>query len=149
MKTTQITPSDIKKEWYIVDATDKTLGRLASQIAYVLRGKQKPSFVPHLDCGDFVVVVNAEKIRVTGNKEHDKSYYHHTGYVGGIKGATLSEVRQKTPGRLIEIAVKGMMPKSALSKKAVDKLKVYAGPNHPHMAQSPKPLVERLVVAAK
>lgn len=150
MKTAKITPKDIKQDWYIVDADGKTLGRLASQIAYVLRGKQKPNYVPHLECGDYVVVTNAKKIHLTGNgkKEENKTYYRHTGYVGGIKSSTVRELREKTPQLIIEKAVKGMLPKTKLGSQMFNNLKVYEGESHPHKAQQPKPLQQRTAKGA-
>jgi large subunit ribosomal protein L13 len=139
-KTFVAKPADIEREWYVVDATDLTLGRLATQIASVLRGKHKPEYTPYEDVGDFVVVINAEKVQVTGRKLDQKQYYHHTGYPGGIKSITLRKQLQKHPERVIEHAVKGMLPHGPLGRRQFKKLKVYAGPEHPHQAQSPKPL---------
>ena len=139
-KTFVAKPADIERVWYVVDATDLTLGRLATQIASVLRGKHKPEYTPHEDVGDFVVVVNAEKVQVTGRKLDQKRYYHHTGYPGGIKSITLRKQLQKHPERVIEHAVRGMLPHGPLGRRQFKKLKVYAGPEHPHQAQSPKPL---------
>ena len=139
-KTFVAKPADIERVWYVVDATDLTLGRLATQIASVLRGKHKPEYTPHEDVGDFVVVVNAEKVQVTGRKLYQKQYYHHTGYPGGIKSITLRKQLQKHPERVIEHAVRGMLPHGPLGRRQFKKLKVYAGPEHPHQAQSPKPL---------
>lgn len=139
-KTFVAKPADIERVWYVVDATDLTLGRLATQIASVLRGKHKPEYTPHEDVGDFVVVVNAEKVQVTGRKLDQKQYYHHTGYPGGIKSITLRKQLQKHPERVIEHAVRGMLPHGSLGRRQFKKLKVYAGPEHPHQAQSPKPL---------
>jgi len=139
-KTFVAKPADIERVWYVVDATDLTLGRLATQIASVLRGKHKPEYTPHEDVGDFVVVVNAEKVQVTGRKLDQKQYYHHTGYPGGIKSITLRKQLQKHPERVIEHAVRGMLPHGPLGRRQFKKLKVYAGPEHPHQAQSPKPL---------
>lgn len=123
------------RNWVVVDAENKPLGRVSSEIATVLRGKNKPSYTPHNDSGDFVVVINAEKVKLTGNKNADKTYYRHTGYVGGIKEQKASEIREKTPERLIEFAVKGMIPRTRLGRKQLGKLKVYAGIDHPHQAQ--------------
>ena len=136
---------DIKKEtarhnWFVVDATDKTLGRMATEIANRLRGKHKAEYTPHVDTGDYVVVVNAEKVKVTGNKAADKNYYHHTGYPGGIKSISFEKLIDKAPERAIEAAVKGMMPKNKLSRAMLGKLKVYAGNEHPHSAQQPQAL---------
>lgn len=133
-------PGDIERTWFVVDATDVPLGRLASQIAQVLRGKHKPTYAPHVDGGDFVVVVNAEKVHVSGNKEIEKIYYRHSGYPGGLRAETLSEVREKHPDRIVEVAVKGMLPKNRLGRQMARKLKVYAGPDHPHQSQKPQPL---------
>jgi len=129
-----------QQEWYVVDATGKTLGRLASQIAHVLRGKHKPVFTPHIDTGDYVVVVNAEKVRVTGRKMDQKKYYRHSGYVGGLRTITLRDQLAKHPTRVIELAVRGMLPHNRLGRQVIKKLKVYAGPDHPHKAQDPQPL---------
>jgi large subunit ribosomal protein L13 len=139
-KTFVAKPADIEREWYVVDAADLTLGRLATQIASVLRGKHKPEYTPYEDVGDFVVVINAEKVQVTGRKLDQKQYYHHTGYPGGIKSITLRKQLQKHPERVIEHAVKGMLPRGPLGRRQFKKLKVYAGSEHPHQAQSPKPL---------
>ncbi|MCD8200146.1 MAG: 50S ribosomal protein L13 [Coriobacteriaceae bacterium] len=133
-------PSDVQREWLLVDATDKTLGRLCSQIAQILRGKHKPTYTPHVDTGDFVVVINADKVKVTGNKNSDKVYYHHTGHPGGLKSETFEEAMAKHPERVIEQAVKGMLPKNSLGRQMGKKLKVYAGPEHPHQAQKPRPI---------
>ena len=133
-------PGDIERSWYVVDATDVPLGRLASEIAQVLRGKNKPTYAPHIDGGDYVVVVNAEKVHVSGNKEVEKLYFRHSGYPGGLRAESLSEVREKHPERLVEVAVKGMLPKNRLGRQIYRKLKVYSGPDHPHRSQSPEPL---------
>ncbi len=135
MKTYSLKGGDIEKHWHVVDATDQTLGRLATQVAGLLRGKHKPTYSPHLDAGDFVVVVNAEKIRVTGNKMQDKKYYRHTGYMGGLKVTTLGTMLQRRPGRVIELAVRGMLPRNRLGRRVYGHMKVYAGPDHPHHAQ--------------
>ncbi|MGD8379646.1 MAG: 50S ribosomal protein L13 [Gammaproteobacteria bacterium] len=140
MKTFTAKPDAVKRDWYLVDATDKTLGRLATEIARRLRGKHKPEYTPHVDTGDYIVVVNAEKIRVTGNKLRDKTYYHHTGFIGGIKSITLDKLLQKAPERAIQHAVKGMLPKNPLGRAMFRKLKVYAGSEHRHEAQQPQPL---------
>src|SRR5690554_1070655 len=132
MKTYSAKQADIKRDWYVVDAEGKTLGRLASEIALRLRGKHKPEYTPHVDTGDYIVVVNAEKVRVTGRKETDKVYYHHTGYIGGIKSITFEKLIQKAPERVIEFAVKGMLPKNRLGRAMFKKLKVYAGTEHRH-----------------
>jgi large subunit ribosomal protein L13 len=138
MSTWTVRPGDIQRKWYIVDASDLVLGRLATRIATVLRGKHRPQYTPHADCGDHVIVINAEKIRVTGNKENDKVYYRHSGYAGGLKSITLEKQREKHPERIIEAAVKGMMPKGPLGRSMLKKLKVYAGGDHPHEAQQPE-----------
>ena len=140
MKTISANKETVKRSWYLVDATDKTLGRLSTEIANRLRGKHKPAYTPHVDTGDYIVVVNAEKVKVTGNKVTDKMYYRHTGYPGGIKSVTFGELIEKAPERAIETAVKGMMPKNKLSNAMLSKLKVYAGSEHPHSAQQPTPL---------
>ena len=137
MKTTITKPEEVERSWYVVDAEGQTLGRLASQVAAVLRGKHKPGFTPSVDCGDYVVIVNAEKIRVTGNKLDDKMYYRHSGYPGGLTEINLREQLDRYPTRPIELAIKGMLPKNKLGRKMFKKLKVYVGPEHPHQAQSP------------
>jgi large subunit ribosomal protein L13 len=138
MKTYVATPADRQRDWYVVDAEGQTLGRLATRIADVLRGKRKPEYTPHVDTGDFVVVVNAEKIRVTGKKMEQKRYWRHSGYPGGIKSRTLAEMLDRRPEEVIRKAVKGMLPRNRLARKQLTKLKVYAGPDHPHTAQQPK-----------
>ena len=140
MKTFMASPATIHRKWYVVDATDMTLGRLASEVAKVLRGKNKPIFTPHIDCGDNVIVINAEKIKVTGKKMDQKVYYHHSDYVGGLKEATLREKLEKKPEQVIELAVKGMLPKGPLGRQMFTKLHVYAGPEHKHEAQKPEVL---------
>jgi large subunit ribosomal protein L13 len=145
MKTFSAKPSNIEKKWFIVDATGQTLGRLSSQIAYILRGKHKPTFTPHMDMGDYVIVVNADKIELKGGKELNKPYYRHSGYFGGLKTTLAFELRQKHPERLIEFAVKGMLPHNSLGRQCYRNLKVYAGTEHPHTAQNPQPLPERIV----
>ncbi len=140
MKTYTATPATIKRDWYVIDATDKVLGRLASEIASRLRGKHKPEFTPHMDTGDYIVVVNADKVRVTGNKARDKMYYRHSGYPGGIKQQNFSKLMESKPERAIEIAVKGMLPKGPLGRTMFRKLKVYAGADHNHQAQQPQAL---------
>ncbi len=140
MKTFMQRKEDVQREWFIVDATGKTLGRLASEIAKILMGKHKPTYTPHVDGGDFVVVVNAEKIHATGKKLDKKIYYRHTGYPGGLKETTLREMLQKKPEEVIRLAVRGMLPKNKLRDRRMKRLKVYAGPEHPHKAQNPKPL---------
>ena len=138
MKTYSAKPGEITREWYLVDAEGKTLGRLATQIADTLRGKRKPQFTPHVDTGDFVVVVNAEKIQVTGNKLDQKRYYRHSGYPGGLKSRTLREQLDRRPTEVLRIAVKGMLPKNRLARQQITKLKIYAGSEHPHAPQNPK-----------
>ena len=140
MKSFMASPSTIEREWYVVDATGHTLGRLASEIATILRGKNKPTYTPHIDTGDYVIVVNAEKIQVTGKKLDQKIYYHHSEYVGGMKEATLREMMQKKPEFVITHAVKGMLPKGPLGRQMLKKLHVYAGPEHNHAAQKPETL---------
>jgi large subunit ribosomal protein L13 len=140
LKTYVATPSDRERNWLLVDATGQTLGRLATQIADALRGKTKPEYTPHIDTGDFVVVVNAERISVTGQKRTEKKYYRHSGYPGGIKERTLQEMLDRRPEEVIRLAVKGMLPKNRLARKQLTKLKVYAGPEHPHEAQKPQPM---------
>ena len=140
MKTYVTNPNEIEREWYVMDATGQTLGRLATRIAHRLRGKHKPIYSPSVDAGDYVIVVNAEKIHVTGRKLDQKIYYRHTGYPGGLKEVTLRNLLQKHPTRVIEHAVRGMLPKNRLGRRMFKKLKVYAGPEHPHAAQQPKPL---------
>ena len=140
MKTYSAKTETVKRDWYVVDADGKTLGRLASEIARRLRGKHKPVYTPHVDTGDYIVVVNAEKVRVTGNKEKGKVYYRHTGFIGGIKSITFEKLIAKKPEMVIETAVKGMLPKNPLGRAMYRKLKVYAGPEHNHTAQQPKAL---------
>jgi large subunit ribosomal protein L13 len=140
VKTFVATPSTRERNWLLVDANGQTLGRLATQIADALRGKTKPEYTPHCDTGDFVVVVNAEKIAVTGNKRADKKYYRHTGYPGGIKERSLNDMLERRPEEVIRKAVKGMLPRNRLARKQLTKLKVYAGPEHPHAAQQPTPM---------
>jgi len=140
MKTYSAKPGEITREWYLVDAEGKTLGRLATQIADTLRGKRKPQYTPHVDTGDFVIVVNAEKIRVTGNKLDQKRYYRHSGYPGGLRSRTLREQLDRRPTEVLRVAVKGMLPKNRLARQQITKLKIYAGSEHPHEAQNPKSL---------
>ena len=140
MKTFMASPATIERKWYVVDATDMTLGRLASEVAKVLRGKNKAIFTPHIDTGDYVIVINAEKIKVTGKKLDQKIYYHHSDYVGGMKETTLKEMMAKKPEKVIELAVKGMLPKGPLGRQMYTKLHVYAGPEHEHAAQKPEVL---------
>jgi large subunit ribosomal protein L13 len=138
MKTYSAKPGEVTREWYLVDAEGKTLGRLATQIADTLRGKRKPQYTPHVDTGDFVIVVNAEKIQVTGNKLDQKRYYRHSGYPGGLRSRTLREQLERRPTEVLRIAVKGMLPKNRLARQQITKLKIYAGPEHPHEAQNPR-----------
>ena len=140
MKTYVATPADRQRDWYVVDAEGQTLGRLATRIADALRGKRKPEYTPHIDTGDFIVVVNAEKIHVTGDKLAQKTYWRHSGYPGGIKSRTLAEMLERRPEEVIRKAVKGMLPRNRLARQQLTKLKVYAGPDHPHAAQQPKPM---------
>ncbi len=140
MKSFMASPSNIERKWYVVDAEGKTLGRLASEVAKVLRGKNKPTFTPHIDTGDYVIVVNAAKIAVTGKKLDQKIYYHHSDYVGGMKETTLREMLAKKPEKVIELAVKGMLPKGPLGRQMITKLHVYAGPEHEQQAQKPEVL---------
>ena len=143
MKTWNAKPGAVERHWYVVDAEGQTLGRLATQIADTLRGKRKPEYTPHVDTGDFVVVVNAEKISVTGQKLDQKMYHRHTGYPGGLRSRTLREQLERRPTEVIRKAVKGMLPRNRLGRAQLGKLKVYAGPEHPHQAQSPQPLEVR------
>jgi len=140
MKTISANPETVKRDWYVIDADGKTLGRMATEIATRLRGKHKPEYTPHVDTGDYIVVINAEKVRVTGNKAKDKMYYRHTGYIGGIKSLSFEKMIDKAPERPIETAVKGMLPKGPLGRAMYKKLKVYAGTEHPHAAQLPQEL---------
>ena len=140
MKTYVATPADRERNWLVVDAAGKTLGRLATQVADQLRGKRKPEYTPHVDVGDFVIVINAEKIAVTGNKRAAKRYYRHSGYPGGLRSRTLQDMLERRPEEVIRRAVRGMMPRNRLARKQLTKLKVYAGPDHPHAAQQPEPL---------
>ena len=139
-KTWNAKPGEVERRWFVVDAEGKTLGRLAVPIADTLRGKNKPAYTPHVDTGDFVIVVNAEKISVTGQKLQEKKYYRHSGYPGGLKSRTLNDMLERRPEEVIRLAVRGMLPKNRLARKQLTKLKVYAGPEHPHAAQQPKPL---------
>ena len=140
MKTFVATPATRERNWLVVDAAGQTLGRLATQIADALRGKRKPEYTPHCDVGDFVIVVNAERISVTGNKLQDKLYYRHSGYPGGLRTRTLAEMLERRPEEVIRKAVKGMLPRNRLARQQLSKLKVYAGPDHPHAAQKPEPM---------
>lgn len=140
MRTISAKADDVKRDWFLIDAEDKTLGRIATEIAHRLRGKHKAIYTPHVDTGDYIVVINAEKVRVSGNKTKDKMYYKHTGYMGGLKEISFEKLIEKAPERVIETAVKGMLPKNPLGREMFRKLKVYAGPNHNHAAQQPQPL---------
>ncbi len=140
MKTFSAKEHEVRRDWFLIDASGKTLGRLASEIARRLRGKHKPEYTPHVDTGDYIVVVNADKIRVTGRKATDKMYHHHTGYIGNLKSISFEKLQQKAPGRVLELAVKGMLPKNPLGRAMYRKLKIYAGSEHKHAAQQPKPL---------
>lgn len=137
MKTFTAKPAEVKRDWYVIDATDKVLGRMAADIARRLRGKHKAEYTPHVDTGDYIVIINAEKVRVTGNKFTDKKYHHHTGYPGGLKTITFDKLLEKNPVKIIETAVKGMLPKNPLGRQMFRKLKVYVGDQHPHTAQQP------------
>lgn len=138
MKTFSAKAETVQRDWFLIDATDKTLGRLSTEIALRLRGKHKPEYTPHVDTGDYIVVINAEKVKVTGNKEEDKIYYHHTGFIGNLKSISLGKLRATHPDRIIKNAVRGMMPKNSLGKAMFKKLKVYAGATHEHTAQQPQ-----------
>jgi large subunit ribosomal protein L13 len=140
LKTYTAKPSEIEQKWYLIDATDLVLGRLSSEVAQLLRGKHKPTFTPHMDMGDFVIIINAEKVRLTGNKEGNKRYFRHTGYPGGTRYTSLKELRSSRPEEVITRAVKGMLPHNRLGRQLIKKLKVYCGPEHPHQAQMPESL---------
>jgi large subunit ribosomal protein L13 len=140
MKTYSAKPAEVQRDWYVVDADGKTLGRLSTEIARRLRGKHKPEFTPHVDTGDYIVVINAEKVNVTGRKRSDKMYYRHTGHPGGIKSLNFEQMIERSPEKAIELAVKGMLPKTRLGRAMLKKLKVYAGGEHQHVAQQPQPL---------
>ena len=140
MNTFSAKPAEVRRDWYVVDATGKTLGRLSTEIAHRLRGKHKPEYTPHVDTGDYIVVINAEKVRVTGNKLQDKMYHHHTGYIGNLKSVPLNKMLDEHPERVIEKAVKGMLPRGPLGRQMYSKLRVFAGPEHTHAAQQPNPL---------
>jgi len=140
MNTFSAKPAEVRRDWFVVDATGKTLGRLSSEIARRLRGKHKPEYTPHVDTGDYIVVVNADRIRVTGAKASDKMYHQHTGYIGNMKSVSFEKMQQNAPGRVLELAVKGMLPKNPLGRAMYRKLKVYAGPEHQHRAQQPTAL---------
>ena len=140
MKTFSAKPAEVQRSWYVVDATDKTLGRLATELALRLRGKHKPVYTPHVDTGDYIVVINAAKIRVTGNKLEGKLYHHHTGYVGHLKTVDLGTMLAEKPERVLTLAVKGMLPKNSLGRAMIKKMRVFAGPEHTHVAQQPQPL---------
>ncbi len=139
MRTYTPKPTDVQRQWYVIDATDVVLGRLASQVAQLLRGKHKPIYAPHLDTGDFVVIVNAEKVALSGNKLDQKRAYRHSGYPGGLRSMTYADLLRRHPERAVEKAIKGMLPKNSLGRKMFGKVKVYAGPDHPHQAQKPIP----------
>jgi len=140
MTTQSAKPAEVRRAWYLIDAEGKTLGRLASECARRLRGKHKPTYTPHVDTGDYLVIVNAEKVRVTGNKLSDKMYYRHTGYIGNLRSASLEQMLDKHPERVIQFAVKGMLPRNPLGRAMIKKMKVFAGPEHRHAAQQPQPL---------
>ncbi|MCF6203773.1 MAG: 50S ribosomal protein L13 [Methylococcaceae bacterium] len=140
MRTFSAKPAEVKRDWYVIDAEGKTLGRLATEVARRLRGKHKPEYTPHVDTGDYIIVINAEKIGVTGNKENDKMYHHHTGYIGSLKSVSLGKLRKTFPDRIIRKAVEGMLPRNPLGRAMYKKLKVYAGSSHDHQAQQPKVL---------
>ncbi|GAB4424416.1 MAG: 50S ribosomal protein L13 [Anaerolineae bacterium] len=140
MKTISAKEADIQRDWYVIDAQGQTLGRLATRTASILRGKHKPLFTPHVDCGDYVIIINAAKVHVTGQKMSQKKYYRHSGYPGGLKEISLRDQLQKFPERVLESAVRGMLPKNRLGRQLFKKLKIYPGPNHPHQAQQPKPM---------
>jgi large subunit ribosomal protein L13 len=144
MKTYSQKLSEVQRDWYVIDAQDQVLGRLATQIATILRGKHKPTFTPSMDDGDFVVVVNADKVRLTGSKPQQKVYHRHTGYPGGLRTTTFKEMMQKHPDRVLRLAVRGMLPKTRMGRKQLVKLRIYAGPDHPHTAQQPKPYIPRI-----
>jgi large subunit ribosomal protein L13 len=149
MRTFSPRPSDVDRRWYVVDAQDVVLGRLATQVAHVLRGKHKPTFAPHMDMGDFVVVVNAAKVKLTGSKETTRLAYRHSGYPGGLKSISFGRLLSERPERLVEQAVRGMLPKNTIGRAQLRKLKVYAGPDHPHAAQRPQSLPESIAAALK
>lgn len=140
MNTFSAKPHEVRRDWYVIDATGKTLGRMATEIARRLRGKHKPEYTPHVDTGDYIVVINAEKIRVTGNKLKDKMYHRYTGYIGNLKSVPLEKLLEDSPERAVQYAVKGMLPRGPLGRKMLSKLRVFAGPEHSHAAQQPKPL---------
>ncbi len=140
MKTYSAKAHEVNHGWFVIDATGKTLGRLASEVARRLRGKHKPEYTPHVDTGDYIIVVNADKVQVTGNKATDKLYHHHTGYIGNLKTISFEKLQERKPGRVIELAVRGMLPRNPLGRAMLRKLKVYAGPDHRHAAQQPRPL---------
>lgn len=140
MKSYMAKPQDIEHKWYVVDAADRPLGRIASEVAKVLRGKHKPTFTPHMDTGDFVIILNADKVKLTGKKWQNKKYYHHSGYPGGLKEITYDKLRAKSPEMILQLAIKGMLPKNTLGRAQLKKLKIYAGAEHPHQAQQPEEL---------
>lgn len=141
MKTFSAKPAEVKHDWYVIDAAGKTLGRLATEVARRLRGKHKAIYTPHVDTGDYIVIVNVSQLKVTGNKAADKMYYHHTGYIGNMKSISFEKMMVKAPSRALEIAVKGMLPKNPLGRAMFQKLKIYAGADHPHQSQQPQPLL--------
>lgn len=138
MKTYYAKPNEVKRDWVLIDAADQVVGRVASKAAMILRGKNKPQYTPHIDTGDFVVIINADKVRFTGTKASEKEYFHYTGFPGGLKSESFKEAMEKHPERVLEHAIKGMMPKTSLGRKQLTKLKIYAGPEHPHTAQAPR-----------
>lgn len=140
MKTESTRKEDVNRKWYVIDAADQVVGRLAVEIARRLRGKHKPTYTPHIDTGDYIIVVNADKVRFTGNKVAQKTYYHHSGYPGGLKAVTAKQLLQTKPERVLELAVKGMLPKNALGRRMFKKMKLYVGPDHPHQSQEPEVL---------
>lgn len=140
MKSYMAKPQDIEHKWYVVDAADQPLGRIASEVAKILRGKHKPTFTPHMDTGDFVIILNAEKVKLTGKKWQNKKYYRHSGYPGGLKEITYDKLRDKSPEMILQLAIKGMLPKNTLGRAQIKKLKIYAGTEHPHQAQQPQEL---------
>jgi large subunit ribosomal protein L13 len=140
MKTIFINEKDAVRDWFVIDAAEKPLGRIAAKVAYMLRGKHKPSYAPHQEMGDYIVIVNAEKVAVTGNKASDKMYYHHTGYVGGLKSFTFQKLIERHPEDPLKLAIRGMLPKGRLGRKLLKNVKIYAGASHPHAPQNPKPL---------
>jgi large subunit ribosomal protein L13 len=147
MKTYSAKPLELERTWWLIDAEGKTLGRISTEIANLLRGKNRPQYTPHVDSGDFVIVVNVDKVKVSGNKRNAKLYHRHSGYPGGMKVVTFRQMQERSPGKVLEIAVKGMLPKTTLGRAQFGKLHVYAGPEHPHSAQKPVPYVSKVEVA--